>query len=216
MRFGEHAGHTQLANLLPQFANAPDAGRTLLTDDSGTHGCQSKAVLEIPVGVVENDKRFAANRGHLSGDLLGEIVEPVLQLMRILLVNGGISWVGLGQGFGHHTGHGPCVDRIQPHVQVERTAIVFMMAVILAVLVFMMIVIFAVRVPVVTGFVVTMIMVVLERSPLSQGPANQTLRMGQFDNPGIAGQGPDGPDESRLHPFVNQENNRRFFKHCSV
>ena len=145
-----------------------------------TPGERSKAVLEVSVGVVENDKRFAANRGHLFGDFLGEVVEPVQQLMSILLVNGGVSRVGLGQGFGHHAGHGPCVDRIQPHMQVKRTALVlmFMMTVTLSVLVFMMIVVVAALV--VTGFVVMMIVVVLERSPLSQGPTDQTFRMGQL------------------------------------
>ena len=103
-------------------------------------------------------------------------------------------------------------------MQVERTVIVlvFMMTVTLAVFVFVMIVIVAVLVSVVTGFVVTMIMVILERAPLSQGPADQTRRPGQLDNPGTAGQGPDRADESCLHPFVDQENNRRFFKHRSV
>src|SRR4051812_3924492 len=84
------------------------------------------AMLEILVGIVEDDEGLVLHRRHGCGDFLVERVELVIQLLGIGLVGQRIGGVGGNQRGGNLGGHRLGVDRIEPEMGVEGAVVVVM------------------------------------------------------------------------------------------
>ena len=82
---------------------------------------QPEAVLEVPVAVVEHDEGQAAGGSQLRREVLAQVLEPVDELVSVVLVAGGIARIGFGQDIGNSVRHRPGIHRVEPDVQVEGT-----------------------------------------------------------------------------------------------
>ena len=96
-----------------------------------------------------------------------------------------------------------------------RMFMVVIMVMVVIVPVFMLVRV-AVSVVVVPVVVVLMERVRLEGSPLAERPADQALGRGQLDDPRIACKRVDRAGESRLHRFVDQEDDPGLLQHRGV